>query len=308
MREAAGWAIAVSGMSFKARYFPVTSRPLRMSAGLHRFGSDFGQAERDRSFFQLDDERGRYLAGKRQAPPSRRVFGTDDADSQRAREAALAWMRETLAREAPEVLRDAANDRDARDDFDALARSLQEDFAILGAGDDHAGRAALIDVRFPSGWRPERLRDATFLATHAPVPGFPGDAQAARSMVRSMIERGPFVRFVWTLAPDARLDRHPDAIGPASWRHPEGVFLRVERQVTVPLTAAAASVFLIRVYVYPFGELTQVEQACTLDALAAMPEEIRAYKHLPHPSELAALLARASASTAAIREAERLGN
>jgi hypothetical protein len=279
------------GMSFKARYFPITARPLRMSAGLNRFGTDFGQAERDREFFQVDGERARYLVAKRQAPAERRVFGTDHAASRRARKAALAWMRDTLAREAPDVLVSAAHDRDARDEFDALARSLQEDFCVLGAGEDYAGRAALIDVRFPSGWRPERLRDASFLATHAPVPGFPGDAQAAQSMVRAMVERGPFVRFVWTLSPDARLDRHPDLLGMASWQRPEGVFLRVERQVTVPLKAADASLFLIRVYVYPFGELTSDQQARTLAALAAMPDEIRAYKHLPNPAELAALLA-----------------
>jgi hypothetical protein len=283
-------------MSFKARYFPITSGPLRMAAGLHRFGTDFGQAARDREFFQLDGERPRYLIAKRHAPPQRRVLGTDDAKSRRARTAALAWMRETLAREAPEVLISAAHDRDARDELDALARALQEDFCVLGAGDDYSGRAALIDVRFPSGWRPERLRDASFLSTHAPVPGFPGDARAAQSMVRTMVERGPFVRFVWTLSPDPRLDRHPDVIGPASWTRPEGVFLRVERQVTVPLTAADAGLFLIRVYVYPFGDLTLEQQTRTLAALAAMPEPIRAYKHLPHPAELAALLARGKSS------------
>jgi hypothetical protein len=278
-------------MSFKARYFPISSRPLRMSAGLHRFGTDFGQASRDHEFFQVDGERARYLLAKRQAPVERRVFGTDDPASRRARKAALAWMRETLAREAPDVLVSAAHDRDARDEFDALGRSLQEDFCVLGAGEGYAGRAAVVDVRFPSGWRPERLRDASFLATHAPVPGFPGDAQAAQSMVRTMIERGPFVRFVWTLSPDARLDRHPDSPATASWQRPEGVFLRVERQVTVPLPAAEASVFLIRVYLYPFSELTPEQQARTLAALAAMPEEIRAYKQLPKPAELAVLLA-----------------
>jgi hypothetical protein len=276
-----------------------------MSAGLHRFGTDFGQAKRDREFFQLDGERPRYLIAKRQAPPERRVLGTVDPESQRACTAALAWMRETLTREAPEVLVSAAHDRDARDEFDALARALQEDFCVLGAGDDYAGRAALIDVRFPSGWRPERLRNASFLATHAPVPGFPGDAQAAQSMVRTMIERGPFVRFVWTLSPDARLDRHPDTIGPASWQQPEGVFLRVERQVTVPLTAAGAGLFLIRVYVYPFGELTAEQQTCTLAALAAMSDEIRTYKHLPHPAELAALLGHRTASPA--HDGSRIG-
>jgi dimethylamine monooxygenase subunit A len=277
-------------MSFKARYFPIESRPLRMSAGLHRFGTDFGQAARDHEFFQVDGERPRYLIAKRQAPPARRVFGTEDASSELARAAALAWMRKTLAQEAPEVLASAAHDRDARDELDALARSLQEDFCVLCAGDEYTGRAALIDVRLPSGWRPERLRDASFLSIHAPVPGFPADARAAQSMVRTMVERGPFVRFVWTLTPDARLDRHPDAIGPTNWQRAEGLYLRVERQVTVPLMAANAGLFLIRVYVYPFNELNSEQRARMLAALAAMPEPIRTYKGLPQPSELAALL------------------
>lgn len=261
-----------------------------MSAGLHRFGTDFGQAGRDREFFHLDGERARYLLAKRRAPAARRIIGTDDAESRRALAAALAWMRETLAQEAPEVLISAADDRDAQDEFDALARSLQEDFCVLCAGDDHSGRAALTDVRLPSGWRPERLRDASFFSIHRPVPGFPNDAQAARSMVRTMVERGPFVRFVWTLTPDSRLDRHPDVIGADSWKHAEGLFLRVERQVTVPLTAANASLFLIRVYMYPFAELTVEQRARTTAALAAMPDEIRAYKGLPHASALAPLL------------------
>jgi hypothetical protein len=109
-------------------------------------------------------------------------------------------------------------------------------------------------------------------------------------MVRTMVERGPFVRFVWTLTPDARLDRHPDAIGPTNWQRAEGLYLRVERQVTVPLMAANAGLFLIRVYVYPFNELNSEQRARMLAALAAMPEPIRTYKGLPQPSELAALL------------------
>lgn len=278
-----------------------------MAAGLHRFGTDFGQAARDREFFQVDGERPRYLVAKRQAPPARRVLGTDDPGSQHALAAALAWMRATLAKQAPEVLISAAHDRDARDDLDALARSLQEDFCILCAGDDYSGRAALIDVRLPSGWRPERLRDASFFSIHRPVPGFPNDAQAARSMVRTMVERGPFVRFVWTLTPDARLDRHPDAIGPARWQEAEGLFLRVERQVTVPLTAANASLFLIRVYMYPFAQLTSEQRARTLAALAAMPEDIRTYKGLPHPSALEPVLALGQRAHTGMHESIDLG-
>lgn len=281
-------------MSFKARYFPVSTRPLRMSAGLFRFGTDFGQAERDHQFFHVDLERERYLLAKRHTPATRRVFGTAGPETERAISAALDWMRATLAYEAPQVLDAAHRDGDARDALDALARNLSEDFCVFCAGDDFAGRAALVDIRLASGFRPERLRDADFAAIHGPVPGFPADARAAQSMVRSMIERGPFVRFVWTLCPDARLDRHPDVIGRPDFRDAEGLYLRVERQVTVPLTAARASLFLIRVYIYPFAELTNEQQQQTLTALEVMPDAVRAYKHLPHPAELAQLLAHKS--------------
>jgi len=273
----------------KARYFPVSPEPLRMVAGLRRFGTDFGQLERDRQFFQLDDERPRYLEAKRSAPPERRVWDHATPGATAARAAALNWMRETLAREAPQVLQDADRDVQARDPFDALARALQEDFCVLQRGDDWAGSAALIDVRFPTGWRPERLSGASFEAIHGPVPGF-ATADQARSMVRAMVERGPFVRFVWTLTPEDRLDRHPEAAGGASWARPAGVWLRVERQVTLPLLAARAGLFLIRVYHYGLNELSPEQRACVFSALSHMPEELRRYKNLPTAEALAQLL------------------
>lgn len=261
-----------------------------MTAGLCRFGSDFGQGERDRQFFQLDEQRPRYLAAKRSAPPERRVLGDANPRADEARAAACAWIKDTLAREAPIVLADSARDREACDELDALARALQEDVCVLCGGADRAGSAALIDVRFPSGWRPERLRDASFRAIHAPVPGFAKSDDVAASMVRSMVERGPFVRFVWTLTPDDQLDRHPEAKGHASWGDTERAWLRVERQITLPLMAADASVFLIRVYHYPLFELTPPQQATLLEALVRMPNDVRAYKALPDAARIAELL------------------
>jgi hypothetical protein len=216
------------------------------------------------------------------------VFGEADSANRLALEAALGWMRATLEHEAPHVLSECEQDREAHDELDALARALQEDWCVLGLGHELRGRAALIDVRFPSGWRPERLRDADFESIHRPVPGFPGSTPASRSMVSAMIERGPFVRFVWTLSPDSRLDHHPD-LPRVSWQRAERVWLRVERQVTVPLTAAGASLFLIRVYRYAFAELTPEQKACVCEALAQMPDDIRHYKHLPPLATVAAL-------------------
>lgn len=277
-------------MREQARYFPVAPSPLKMAAGLRRLGVDCGQGELDRRFFQVDDRRPDYLAAKGLVPANRHsLFGTEPAHVT-AREAALTWMRDTLADEQPALLAEAARDGDARDEFEALARVLQEDFAVLSAGDDDAGCTVALDVRFPSGWRPECLVGASFEALHRPVPGFVDTSAAVRSMVRAMTERGPYVRFVWTLCVDDQLDHHPDVRRPAHFARAEKLWLRVERQVTVALPHARASVFLIRTYLYAADELSQAQRQVVLRALELMPSEVRAYKGLPQRGEVEHLL------------------
>jgi hypothetical protein len=274
----------------QATYFPIQSTPLKMVAGLRAFGADFGQGALDQRYFQRDGERARYLAAKRAVAPERHWLAGEDEEAACAREAALRWLRETLAREDPEALAEADQDLEARDPFDAIARAVQEDFAVLCAGEHDEGRTVALDVRFPSGWHPERLAQASFRAIHAPVPGFVDSALAARSMVRAMTERGPYVRFVWTLCRDEVLDHHPERTNAGSWDHAERLFLRVERQVSVALPAARASVFLIRTYVYPYASLCADQRTTVRAALAAMPSDVRHYKGLPALAELAKLL------------------
>jgi len=255
-----------------------------MAASLNRFGTDFGFGEAERNFFQMDAHRPVYVAGKRQAPATRRFVVGDDPLAWRARAEAVAWMRETLQCEHPDVAIQVAADAGAADPFDAIARHVQEDFAVMQAGEDDAGRTLVGDVRFPSGWRPERLRHEGFVAIHEPVPGFPPSEKAARGMVRAMVDKGPYVRFVWTVTPDPSLDQHPDRAGELrTWGGVERVYFRVERQVTVPLPETRSSVFLIRVYMTPVDELTAAQRAQLIEALRVMPDEVRAYKRLPSP-------------------------
>ncbi|HEX5661660.1 MAG TPA: heme-dependent oxidative N-demethylase subunit alpha family protein [Polyangiales bacterium] len=274
----------------QASYFPIQSTPLKMVAGLRAFGVDLGQGAQDRRYFQRDGERARYLAAKRAVAPERHWLAGDDDEAVHARAAALAWLRETLAREDPEALAEADRDRVARDPFDAIARAVQEDFAVLCAGEQHDGRTVALDVRFPSGWRPERLAQASFHAIHVPVPGFADNTLAARSMVRAMIERGPYVRFVWTLCRDDVLDHHPERANAGSWDQVERLFLRVERQITVSLPEARTSVFLIRTYLYPYEQLDAGQRATLREALRVMPDDVRAYKGLPSIENVDALL------------------
>ena len=96
-----------------------------------------------------------------------------------------------------------------------------------------------------------------------------------------MVERGPYVRFVWTISADDELDHHPDQGRRSAWsaRTPRG-FLRVERQVTAPVPEQPASVFLIRTYLYGFDELSAEQRATLSLALAQMRPEIVRYKRL----------------------------
>ncbi|MEM1417104.1 MAG: heme-dependent oxidative N-demethylase subunit alpha family protein [Myxococcota bacterium] len=270
-----------------APYFPVEEAPLRMVASLARFGSDFGLGEVDAQFFQIDEAREAYLAAKREAPADRTFVSGDDALARASREEARAWMQRTFTEEHPKLA-----DRLPRDaELATLAEHVQEDFAILHAGEGDAGRCVALDVRFPSGWRPERLRDASFEAIHGPVPDFPTSSAASRGMVRAMVDRGPYVRFVWTLTPDDALDQHPEVRDRvAGWERPPCPCFRVERQVTVPLPETRSSVFLIRVYLTPLHALAPWQLDRLVDALDVMPEEVRRYKNLPRADELDALM------------------
>jgi hypothetical protein len=262
-----------------ARYFPVKDAPLRMEAGLLRHGTDFGNGAADRLFFQVDRELDRYLAAKRAVPASRHAVLARDAHERAIHEVVLAWMLDTLAREHPE--RRTALAADGGDaGYGALAAAVQEDLVVLRRLADGASSAIAVHVSAPSGWRPERIHGAGFAAIHAPVPEFAKDPRAERAMVDAMVERGPYVRFVWTVTADAHLDHHPEEGRREPWRADGPGFLRVERQTTVPFAALGASLFLIRTYLTPFAELTPVERGVLARALAALPPPVAKYKGL----------------------------
>jgi hypothetical protein len=268
-----------------ARYFPVAPQVYRMKAGLHTFGTEFGNGAADRQFFQVDDQRERYLAAKRAVRPERYgLLERDDTD--RAIHAhVFAWMKQTLAAEHGDLAAHAG-------DYETLALSIQEDFAVVRRCDADSEILALY-VGLPSGWRPERLLGASFAAIHGPVPSFADSAATNESMVRSMVERGPYVRFVWTVCADDFLDHHPEEGQRLAWDESGVGWLRVERQTTVPFAPLGAALFLIRVYVYPFTSLSDEQRAVLATALELMPPEVQAYKGLAgEPSRVALSLLR----------------
>jgi hypothetical protein len=276
-------------MTAPARYFPVKPGS-RMQAGLLRLGTDFGNGVMDQRFFQIDAAYEHYLAEKRAldragAPRyARHGWLAGTAAQKRTHEVVLAWMHETLAREYPERTPLARPDERYLSPYDALVRNLQEDVAVVQRTSDRTDELSMVHVSFPGAWRSDQALGKSFLAIHGPVPNFADEPAAAASMVSAMVDRGPYVRFVWSACADDFLDHHPDHGQRASWDDgPSQGFLRVERQVTVPFPAVDASVFLIRVYIYPFASLTAEQRHTLARAVELMPEDARRYKSLDRP-------------------------
>jgi hypothetical protein len=257
-------------------YFPVRAEPLRMQAGLSRFGTDFGNGPADQLFFSQDETRAPWLAEKARLfalyPQQNDGVVGGDAE-QRVLEAGRSWILARLELEGHGL--------PAELPLEQVGRHLAEDFVILHCPPDSPDRALFTHVFFPSGWRPEHILGRSFLEIHARVPAFAQVARAAASLTESMATRGPYVRFVWTISADAELDHHPDHGARASWSsQTPRAFLRVERQITVPLAPAAASLFLIRTYLYDFNELSSDHRSLLARALELMPPEIVRYKQL----------------------------
>lgn len=279
-------------MAAPAFYFPVKPGPRRLTAGLMQLGTDFGNGPADQRYFQMDDQYERYLREKRapggEGRPRYQRHGwlTDTEPRRRAHDEVLAWMRETLAREHPERTPLARPDERYLSPYDELVRNLQEDVTVVLRTGPDTDELIMAHVCFPGSWRSDRVLGWSFDAIHAPVPGFADQPAASASMVSAMIERGPYVRFVWSVCADDFLDHHPDHGERGTWsrERPRG-WLRVERQVTVPFAAVNASLFLIRTYLYPLSSLSPAERRTLADALESMPAEVRRYKrvegHLP---------------------------
>lgn len=247
-----------------------------MKAGLFPFGTDFGNGEREKLFFQVDDERGRYLEAKAAVPPSRHLV-LDEPALAPVHDAALSWLYGTFEREHPGLISRPSGS--VAEQYARFCLQIQEDLCVIHRGDG-TGRVLVMNVCFPSGWRPDALSGANFMRIHEPVPSFAAE-RLGRSMIEAMIDRGPYVRFVWTVAADDFLDHHPEQGRREKWSPTtQRGWLRLERQVTIPLKQVDASIFLIRSYLYPLASLTPEQRVTLKTALQLMPDEIARYKSL----------------------------
>lgn len=167
----------------------------------------------------------------------------------------------------------------------ALGLALQEDVAFVEA--DSTGtpaHASLLHVCWPSGWDPAAKIGLDFAAIHAPVADANLLLAAALPLSRALLSQGPFVRFVWTVAPDGGWSRHPVEIAGNDTQP----WFRCERQVSLPLAAwsggpaGGGAVFLIRLHVTPLEAAANTLGRLSVlrAALASMSPQTLDYKGL----------------------------
>ena len=309
-----------------ARYVPLGAGPYRLEAGLHRFGTDFGNGPADRRMIQIDREWRRYRAQKLVARRERLDKYVLEDRPRPALVAALTdLLLDRLCTEHPDCFR-LHRDRgaDLRLDcrlsgerlrldrggrllgveppggrrrhgprppyasaVDALLCQIQEDLALCQLEADGSNRMSLLHLCAPNHWGAGDKIGRDFTAVHGPVPGFDRLARQARALVDTLSRKGPFVRFSWGLATDRRLNHHPEppaGADPGRWqgrRFEPGtgrLWLRVERQVTVPFAGAGGFAFLIRTGFVDVAGLGAGERQRLHRQVGSMKPETLAYK------------------------------
>ena len=170
--------------------------------------------------------------------------------------------------------------------IDALAFAMQEDYVIMHQPDGQTpAYAELLQVCFPSYWSPKGRAGETFAEIHRPVANSDALVAASANVMKAMLNKGPFVRFVWSLSADNRLTQNPALHTPApKTRVPcDALFFRVERQTTLALPSFKRAVFTIRIYRAPLALMLQAgttRAALLARAVRSMNAELLRYKGL----------------------------
>ena len=302
-----------------AQYFPL-ERPLyEVAPGLRPFGQDLGNGPLEEKLFQVDSHYHSTIQNKADCRAERisKYCVTDPGFTPELEQFVVRWMARRLVKESPEffsLIEDASGGNKlglenhltgARiqlsphedghiSSWDAISSQVQEDLAIQirGPGPDQ-DRLVALHLCSPSHWAAEDKIGLNFRSIHAPIPGVEKMNRAAPQLVQAMIDKGPYIRFVWGFATDHRLNHHPIAppgVDPAEWHgrayaadRPENPFsLRVERQVIWGLPEVNASLFVIRVSFIEGSVIREKPEwrDLLIGALKSMSPESRVYKGL----------------------------
>lgn len=305
------------------RYFPIDKAIYEVSPGLRPLGTDLGFGNFDKNVFQIEDNfsvaRENKLNCRKES--LQKYFLTKDLNSDR-KKYLVNFLFARLPKEYPEIFHVEKNSDSSltmqcahtgdiimiasdgslldfksretifpavTDPIDAIALQVQEDIALT-CRENSKNWIGMLHLCSPSHWSAADKIGLPFFEVHKPVPGIDRINRVADQMVEAMINKGPFVRFVWSFVTDERLNHHPEAppgIDPLIWKGRSfdknartPFYFRVERQVTYGLPEIEASLFSIRVLFWSGHEIKadEFKRNQLLGALRSMTPESRVYK------------------------------
>ncbi|AIE86414.1 heme-dependent oxidative N-demethylase family protein [Fimbriimonas ginsengisoli] len=291
-----------------AIYTPWTKGIYEVAPALRPFGVDFGNGAADQRLFQIDSEFERYAENKRTALRERRgKYARAFRLSREVERATIELIVTRLATDYPERFSAAwegdhrallegdkqwvlpANGRGNESAaLDLLARLVPEDLAIVSV-EDSVDWVSYLHLCSPSHWAAEEKIGRSFFDVHEPIPGFEKINRVSSGLVDAMVNKGPWVRFVWGVESDDRLNHHPEpppGFDQEEWdgRRFEGgrFWVRTERQIVTGMPEVGAALFTIRVGFVPDTVVLADEmlQTSLLRALDSMSPEARRYKGL----------------------------
>lgn len=270
------------------RYFPIERGLYEVGPGLKNLGVDLGQGDFDKKIFQIDSQFSVARENKLQClkeDPSKYILRHELPKSSEAQVASA--ILQLFLREYPEYFKLSPDQRQLEclktkdllrfDDhfelldyqgpagpkslLDALMLQVQEDLAITRRTDPETDFLAYLNLCSASHWSPADKIGKNFFKVHASIPGSEKLIKASKNLVEAMINKGPFVRFVWSFVTDTRLNHHPEpppGEDPLKWKgrsfdgsKDNPFYLRVERQVTWGMPELNLSLFTIRVSFIP---------------------------------------------------------
>ncbi len=167
--------------------------------------------------------------------------------------------------------------------LDAAGRQVQEDLCLM-VHHDGEPRLAAASLCFPGRWRLADKIGLPMQAIHQPVARYARDIGKPTDdlLDRLRVDR-PVWRLNWSVIDDGALFQ-PTGHGrtDALPVEPTALYLRVERQTLRRLPETRAILFTIRTYLRPLPHavVATVDRHRLADALAAMPNDVRAYKSL----------------------------
>ena len=271
-----------------ALYTPWKKGIYEVAPSLRPFGTDFGNGQADLELFQFDSESTRYLQNKRAVLQERSgKYYCQNNLSPQVEHAVCTLIRTKLTGNPFGVCPETATS------LPELALLIPEDFVVVSTERQQDGSlkdwVSFIHICSPSHWVAEEKVGRSFFEVHTPIPDFDRVNAVAPGLVDAMVKKGPFVRFVWGVESDDRLNHHPEPPPGEDFEAWSGrnfsqgrFWVRTERQVIWGLPEVGAALFSIRVGFVPDSVvLASSELRTSLKAaLLSMSPAARAYKGL----------------------------